>query len=80
MEIVIITLFFIELIKIVTNDELEGKILPAFAMLIGGILGFVDFAFIDGDIASNVLQAIAIGMVSGLGATGTHQIIKKEVK
>lgn len=52
--------------------------LPVICGILGGILGIVCFAvYPDFILASNVFEAIAIGIVSGLAATGINQVFKQ---
>ena len=55
--------------------------LPALCGVVGAILGVVAL-YVSPTImpATDVLSAIAIGIVSGLAATGAHQIYKQSKK
>ena len=56
----------------------KKKILPVISGVTGAILGVVAYlltpTLIDN---TNLLTSIAIGIISGLGATGSNQIIKQ---
>lgn len=55
--------------------------LPALCGLVGGILGVVALYASPGIIpATDILTAIAIGVVSGFAATGVHQVGKQFAK
>ena len=57
-----------------------GKIdqyIPCIVGLIGGILGVVGWRTITGFPADDVLNAIAVGIASGLASTGINQIVKQ---
>lgn len=55
------------------------KLIPIFVAIIGGILGVIIYLTNPEIIydASNIWQALFIGMVSGISSTGTNQIIKQ---
>lgn len=54
------------------------KFIPCICGICGAILGVVVFFTIPGYIgADNWLTALAVGIVSGLAATGTHQVYKQ---
>lgn len=51
--------------------------IPCIVGTAGGLLGVVGLFVIPGFPAGNVLDAIAVGIASGLAATGAHQIYKQ---
>lgn len=60
-----------------------GKIdkwIPCIVGLLGGVLGVIGWKTITGFPANDVLNSIAIGIVSGLAAVGVHQIGKQLTK
>lgn len=59
---------------------LNTKWLPVGCMILGGILGGIFWKVTPGYPAQDVLTAIAVGIVSGLAATGAHQIYKQAEK
>lgn len=77
-EIVVITYALVELIK--TFRNLKSEHIPAMCCVIGATLGCVCFYVMESFPANNVITAIATGIVSGLAATGGHQIIKQYTK
>lgn len=57
-----------------------GKIdkwIPVIVGVVGGILGVVGWKTITGFPAEDVLNAIAVGIASGLASTGVNQIVKQ---
>lgn len=57
-----------------------GKIdkwIPVIVGVMGGILGVVGWKTITGFPAEDVLNAIAVGIASGLASTGVNQIVKQ---
>ena len=60
-----------------TADKLNDKWIPVVCGLAGLVLGVVGRTVIDGFPATDAITAAAIGCVSGLGATGAHQVYKQ---
>lgn len=56
---------------------MDNKWLPVICGLCGGVLGVVGWRVMAGYPAEDVLTAIAVGIVSGLAATGINQISKQ---
>ena len=64
-----------------TADKLNDKWIPTVCMVFGTILGIVAFLIKIPDFPANdILNAAAVGAVSGLAATGAHQIYKQLTK
>lgn len=63
--------------EIVKATPLDNKWLPVFCGILGGALGIVGMNVMPEFPASDILTAVAVGIVSGLGATGAHQIYKQ---
>jgi ribonucleotide monophosphatase NagD (HAD superfamily) len=57
--------------------SLDKKWLPVICMACGGILGIFGIRYIPDYPATDILTAIAVGLVSGLAATGVHQTVKQ---
>lgn len=58
----------------------NGKIdkwIPIIVGISGGILGVVGWKTITGFPAEDILNAIAVGIASGLASTGVNQIVKQ---
>ena len=56
---------------------LENKWLPIICGAVGGGLGVVGFYFMPDFPADDIITAVSVGIVSGLAATGAHQIYKQ---
>lgn len=56
---------------------LDNKWLPVICGVIGGCLGVVGMFIMPDFPATDVLTSIAVGVVSGLAATGANQIYKQ---
>lgn len=57
--------------------KLDNKWLPVICGVLGGILGVVGLYVMPDFPADDILTAIAVGIVSGLAATGAHQVYKQ---
>ena len=66
--------------ELVKATPLDTKWLPVICGILGGILGVVGFYVMPDFPAGDILTAVAVGIVSGLAATGAHQIWKQQVK
>lgn len=64
----------------VKATPLDNKWLPVICGALGGALGVVALFFMPGFPANDIITAIAVGIVSGLAATGAHQIYKQQTK
>jgi hypothetical protein len=72
--IVVISYMITETFKMYINK----KYLPIVAGISGGMLGVLSFVLqIDIMPATDIVSALAIGIISGLAATGSNQIIKQ---
>ena len=72
--IVVISYMITETFKMFINN----KYLPIVAGISGGMLGVLSFVLqIDIMPATDIISALAIGIISGLAATGSNQIIKR---
>lgn len=62
---------------IIKASPLDDKWIPICVGIAGGILGAVGMTSIPGYPADNIMDAIAVGIVSGLASTGANQIGKQ---
>lgn len=58
-------------------SPLDDKYIPVIVGVVGGILGGVGLYVIPDFPVGNMIDAIAVGIESGLAATGAHQIGKQ---
>jgi hypothetical protein len=73
--IVVICYLIGEIVKV---SPLDNKYIPCTVGFFGGILGAVAFLTGAPDFpAQDILNAIAVGIVSGLAATGANQVVKQ---
>lgn len=54
--------------------------IPCICGFCGGALGALAMHIVPDFPANNIIAAIAVGIVSGLGATGVHQVYKQFMK
>lgn len=60
--------------------QIKDNFIPIIVGIAGGILGVVGMYVIPDFPATDVLNAIAVGIVSGLSSTGVNQIYKQAKK
>lgn len=76
----VITVIVFLAVEGVKATPLDNKWLPVIAGTFGGVLGVVAMYVMPDYPGKDILTAIAIGIVSGLAATGAHQIYKQLTK
>lgn len=73
----VITVIVFLIAEAVKATPLDNKWLPVICGAVGGILGVVGMLLMPEFPAKDYLTAVAVGIVSGLAATGAHQIYKQ---
>ena len=58
-------------------EKLDNKFIPVICGLVGAVLGVVGMQTMADFPAKDVLNAVAVGIVSGLASTGASQIGKQ---
>ena len=76
----VITVIVFLAVEAVKATPLDNKWLPVIAGSFGGLLGVVAMFVMPDYPGKDILTSIAIGIVSGLAATGAHQIYKQLTK
>jgi len=61
----------------VKATEVDNKWLPVICGLIGAVLGIAGMYYMPDFPAADPINAVAIGIVSGLAATGVNQVFKQ---
>lgn len=61
----------------VKASPLDDRFIPIIVGVFGGALGVVGFYTMPAFPAESILDAVAVGISSGLAATGAHQIGKQ---
>ena len=72
-----ITVIFYLAAQAVKATNLDNKWLPVICGVLGGILGVVGLYWIPEYPAQDIITAIAVGIMSGLAATGVNQVYKQ---
>lgn len=72
-----ITIICFLVAECIKATPLDNKWLPVICGVLGGCLGVVAMYVMPDFPGTDILTAIAIGIVSGLAATGAHQIGKQ---
>lgn len=75
-----ITVIVFLLVEAVKAAPLDNKWLPVIAGAFGGVLGVVAKYIMTGFADKDLLTMVAVGIISGLAATGAHQIYKQMTK
>ena len=75
--VAVITIICALAAQAVKATPLDSKWLPVICGVLGGVLGVVGVYVIPGFPASDPVTAVAVGIVSGLAATGAHQAVKQ---
>ena len=76
--ILTMTYGFIEILKSYIKTEKIVTFIPILSALFGALIGIAIYFFIPQIIYNaNFLEALIVGMCSGLSATGAHQITKQ---
>lgn len=63
-----------------TIPKIKDNLIPVIVGVCGGILGVVGMFVMPDFPAKDILNAIAIGIVSGLASTGVNQVYKQAKK
>ena len=76
-QVVAITVICYLIGMIVKASAVDDKWIPCIVGVLGGAMGVVGMYVMPDFPAHDILNAVAIGIVSGLAATGAHQIGKQ---
>lgn len=63
--------------QVVKVTNLDNKYIPVIVGVAGGILGVLGMYLMPDFPAADYMTAVAVGIVSGLAATGVNQVIKQ---
>jgi hypothetical protein len=75
--VAVITVLCYLIAALIKTTPLNNKWLPIICGVLGGILGIIGMNVMPHYPASDPLTAIAVGVASGLAATGTNQVFKQ---
>lgn len=59
------------------SERFKDNYIPVLVGALGGVLGVVGMYVISDFPATDVLNAVAVGIVSGLASTGVNQVYKQ---
>lgn len=62
---------------VVKATKLDNKWIPIIVGISGAILGVIGMYTMPEFPAADILSALAVGVISGLGSTGANQIVKQ---
>lgn len=66
--------------QLVKATKLENKWIPIICGAVGGVLGVVGMRVMPDFPATDVITAVAVGIVSGLAATGVKELYNHTLK
>ncbi len=72
-----ITVICYLIIEIIKTSSLDRKWMPVISGVLGGVLGYLSMLMMPSYPAADAINAIAVGIVSGLAATGVNQVAKQ---
>ena len=58
-------------------SKLDNKWIPVICGIVGGVLGVAGLYLMPDFPVSDIISAVAVGIVSGLAATGVNQVVKQ---
>lgn len=62
---------------VVKNTAMDNKWIPCIVGIVGGALGALAMKVMPDYPAADYITAVAVGIVSGLAATGVDQLVKQ---
>ncbi len=75
--VAIVVIAYLVGIVIKNTDAIDDKWIPAICGIVGAPLGVLALHIVPDFPATDYLTAIAVGIVSGLAATGVNQVFKQ---
>lgn len=72
-----ITIICLLVAQVIKATSLDNKWLPVICGVFGGVLGIVALHIMPDFPAADPITAVAVGIVSGLAATGANQVWKQ---
>lgn len=72
-----ITVICMLVATIVKSTKMDSKWIPALCGIMGAVLGVASFYLMPDFPAQDLISAVAVGIVSGLAATGVHQTYRQ---
>ena len=62
------------------SSRIDNKWIPFIVGISGGVLGVTGMYLMPDFPAKDIMNAIAVGVVSGLASTGVNQVYKQSIK
>ena len=78
--VAIVVITYLIWLAVKAIPQIKDNYIPIIVGIAGGILGIIGMYVIPDFPANDILNAIAVGIVSGLSSTGVNQIYKQQVK
>lgn len=75
--VAIVVICYLVGMAIKAHEKIKDNYIPVIVGTVGGILGIVGMYIMPEFPATDILNAIAVGIVSGLASTGVNQISKQ---
>lgn len=75
--VAIVVIAYLVGIVIKNTDAIDDKWIPAICGIVGAPLGVLALRIVPDFPATDYLTAVAVGIVSGLAATGINQVFKQ---
>lgn len=63
--------------KAFKESKVNSRFIPIICGILGGVLGVLGMFYMPAFPADNLIDACAVGIVSGFASTGAHQSIKQ---
>ncbi len=76
----IVVITYLVGIAVKAIPQIKDNLIPVIVGICGGILGVIGMFVMPDFPANDILNAIAIGIVSGLASTGVNQVYKQAKK
>ena len=78
--VAVITVIYFLVGQVVKVTGLDNKYIPVIVGAVGGLLGVAGMFIMPEFPAADYMTAVAVGIVSGLAATGINQVYKQLTK
>ena len=66
--------------QLVKATKLDNKWIPIICGVVGGALGVLGMSIMPDFPATDIITAVAVGIVSGLAATGINELVNHTIK
>lgn len=66
--------------QLIKATKLDNKWIPIICGVVGGALGVLGMSIMPDFPATDIITAVAVGIVSGLAATGINELVNHTIK